>query len=113
MRQPSIFLAWEPTAFGFDICGRRSIHLRHGIALAPALQAYLQAFAANLVSAAMRLIPLGQTAGLCLVAGLEPVIADVAEEAMTAALAALGGSAVRADLASMNHEIQETRLFRT
>src|SRR5439155_1663155 len=35
----------------------------HGIALAPALRAYLQAFAANLVSAGVRLIPLGQTDG--------------------------------------------------
>ncbi|HWA42059.1 MAG TPA: urease accessory UreF family protein [Hypericibacter adhaerens] len=85
----------------------------HGVALAPALQAYLQSFAANLVSAAVRLIPLGQTAGLRLMAALEPVIGAVAEEALTAPLETIGGCALRADLASMNHEIQETRLFRT
>jgi urease accessory protein len=85
----------------------------HGIALRPALQAYLQSFAANLVSAAVRLIPLGQTVGLRLVAALEPAVGDLVDEAEAAPLTALGGSAIRADLASMNHETQETRLFRT
>ena len=95
-----------PVAVGVAAAG-------HEIALMPALQAYLQSFAANLVSAAVRLIPLGQTAGLRLVAALEPVIDEVLEDAKAAPLIALGGCAIRADLASMNHETQETRLFRT
>jgi urease accessory protein len=47
------------------------------------------------------------------VAALEPVIDEVIDGAKAAPLVALGGCAIRADLASMNHETQETRLFRT
>ncbi len=49
----------------------------HGIALEPALAAFLQAVASNLVSAGMRLIPLGQTDGQRVVAKLEPLIASL------------------------------------
>jgi len=75
--------------------------------------AYLQAFAATLISAAVRLIPLGQTAGLRVLAALEPVILSVAVEAAHATLDDLGGCAFRSDLAAMQHETQYTRLFRS
>ena len=85
----------------------------HGIALSPALQAYLHALAANLVSAGVRLIPLGQTDGQRVLAALEPVVAATAERALATALEDVGGAAFRADLASMRHETQHTRLFRS
>ncbi len=85
----------------------------HGIALAPALQAYLQALAANLVSAGVRLVPLGQTDGQRVLAALEPLVAATAERALATALDDVGGAAFRADLASMRHETQHTRLFRS
>lgn len=85
----------------------------HGIALEAALQAYLLAFAANLVSAGVRLIPLGQTAGLGALARLDPAVAEVAAAAPTLTLDDLGGCAVRADIAAMRHETQYTRLFRS
>jgi urease accessory protein len=85
----------------------------HGIALAPASHAYLHAFAANLISAGVRLIPLGQTAGQRILAGLEPVIAGTIDRALATALADVGSAAFRADLASMQHETQYTRLFRS
>jgi urease accessory protein len=75
--------------------------------------AYLQAFAANLISAAVRLVPLGQSAGLRVLAALEPVILRVAEASRTATLDDLGGCAFRSDLAAMHHETQYTRLFRS
>jgi urease accessory protein len=75
--------------------------------------AYLQAFAANLISAAVRLVPLGQTAGLRVLAALQPVIISVAEATATATLDDLGGCAFRSDLAAIRHETQYTRLFRT
>ena len=53
----------------------------HGIALAPALQAYLHALTANLVSAGVRLVPLGQTDGQRVLAALEPVVAATAARA--------------------------------
>jgi urease accessory protein len=85
----------------------------HRIALVPALQAYLHALAANLVSAGVRLVPLGQTDGQRVVAALEPVVAATAERALATALEDVGGAAFRADIASMRHETQRTRLFRS
>ena len=89
----------------------------HGVALLPALTAYLHAVAANIVSAAQRLVPLGQTDGQRAIATL---MADVeAVAALAAALddsdpfLALGGCTLMADLAAMKHETQYTRLFRT
>jgi urease accessory protein len=74
---------------------------------------YLQAFATNLISAAVRLVPLGQTAGLRVLAALAPVILAVADETITATLDDLGGCAFRSDIAAMRHETQYTRLFRS
>ena len=54
----------------------------HGIALEPALHAYLHAVAANLISAGVRLVPLGQTDGQRVLAALEPVIAATAARAL-------------------------------
>jgi urease accessory protein len=85
----------------------------HGIALAPALAAFIQAVAANFVSAGVRLIPLGQTDGQRVLATLEPVLAATAERALGCPLDEVGGAAWRADLAGMRHETQYTRLFRS
>jgi urease accessory protein len=85
----------------------------HGVPLAPALAAYLQAVAANWVSAGVRLVPLGQTDGQRVLAALESVIAATSERARAATLDDLGSSAFRADLASARHETQYTRLFRS
>jgi urease accessory protein len=85
----------------------------HGIAAAPALAAFLHAFAANLISAGVRLIPLGQTDGQRVLAALEPVIAATAARAFATPLEEVGSAAVRADLASLRHETQYTRLFRS
>jgi urease accessory protein len=85
----------------------------HGIALEPSLAAYLQALAANWVSAGVRLIPLGQTQGLRVLAALEASVTATAARAVVAKLDDIGSSAVRADLASARHETQYTRLFRS
>jgi urease accessory protein len=86
---------------------------RHGIAEDSTAAAYLQTFATNLISAAVRLVPLGQSTGLRVLAALEPVILQVAEACRTATLDDLGGCAFRSDLAAMRHETQYTRLFRS
>ena len=86
----------------------------HGIALEPALAAYLQAVAANWVSAGVRLIPLGQSDGQRVLAALEPVVAATAQRALDRqARRHRQRSAFRADLASARHETQYTRLFRS
>ena len=81
--------------------------------LTPVLVAYLQAFAQMLVSAAVRLVPLGQSDGLAVLAALEPTVAAVAAAAATASLDELGTACLALDLASLHHETQYTRLIRT
>lgn len=85
----------------------------HGIPLEPALNAYLHAVAANLVSAGVRLIPLGQTDGQRVLAALQDVIQETSARTLVASLDDLGSAVFRADLASMRHENQYTRLFRS
>ncbi len=75
--------------------------------------AFLHAGIGNLVSAAVRLIPLGQSAGLRAQAALEPAILATTACTRTATLDDLGTACWRADIASMRHETQYTRLFRT
>ena len=85
----------------------------HRVPIAAALHAYLHAFAANLISAGVRLIPLGQTDGQRVLAALEPTIGKTLEVALFCSLDDIGSAAFRADLASMRHETQYTRLFRS
>ena len=73
----------------------------------------LHAFAANLVSAAVRFLPLGQTEGQRVLASLHPLVAELAREAVAAPLDALATSAFRADLAAMRHETLDVRIFKT
>jgi urease accessory protein len=85
----------------------------HGIPQDATAAAFLQAFTTNLISAAVRLVPLGQTAGLRVLAAMEAMIMGVAAETKAATLDDLGGCAFRSDLAAMRHETQYTRLFRS
>ena len=85
----------------------------HGIALADALPAYLFGVAQALVSAAVRLAPIGQTAGTRVLAGLAPILAALARDYEALTLDAIGSATFRADLGSFHHETQYTRLFRS
>ena len=85
----------------------------HGIPLRPALAIYLQAFAANLIHAAVRLIPLGQTDAQRAGARLEPLIIDLTEAALASDPDDIGTAALVVDWTSMQHETQHTRLFRS
>ncbi len=85
----------------------------HNVAEDATTAAYLQSFAANLISAAVRLVPLGQSTGLRVLAALEPIILHTAAATRTATLDDIGGCTFRSDLAAMRHETQYTRLFRS
>jgi urease accessory protein len=84
-----------------------------GIAEDDTALAFLHAATANLISAGIRLIPLGQSAGLRVQAALAPALLAVAVASAAAGLDELGGCAWRSDIAAMRHETQSTRLFRT
>lgn len=85
----------------------------HHIPLEPALHAFFHAVVSNWISAGSRLIPLGQTDSQRVLANLEPVVAATAKRALAASLDDLGSATFRADLASLRHETQYTRLFRS
>jgi urease accessory protein len=85
----------------------------HAVPLEAALAGFIQALVANWVSAGVRLIPLGQTDGLRVVAALEHQVAETAARARITSLNDMGSAVFRADLAGMRHETQYTRLFRS
>jgi urease accessory protein len=85
----------------------------HGIACNSALPAFLHALAANWISAGVRLVPLGQTDGQRVLAAVEETVAATAGRALVTPLDEIGGAAFRADLATIRHETQYTRLFRS
>jgi urease accessory protein len=85
----------------------------HAIPLAPTMHGFLHALVSNWISAGSRLIPLGQTDSQRVLALLEPVVVATAGRALDASLEDLGSATFRADLASLRHETQYTRLFRS
>jgi urease accessory protein len=85
----------------------------HGIDRRDAMTAYAHAFAANLVSAAVRLIPLGQTDGQRITADLMSTCHAAVERAASTPADEVSTSTPMVDIASMKHEQQYTRLFRS
>ena len=85
----------------------------HGIAQEDAATGYLQAFAANLVSAAVRLVPLGQSDGQRIMAALEESVAVAAGRALDTGIEDAATATLMVDICSMKHETQYTRLFRS
>ncbi|PSJ56411.1 urease accessory protein UreF [Kumtagia ephedrae] len=85
----------------------------HGVPLADALGAFLQAFATNLVQAGIRLGVTGQQGAVALIAGLEPTVTEAAARAAVSSLGDLGACAMISDVAAMRHETQYSRLFRS
>ena len=85
----------------------------HGIGLHETLLAFITAAVHAQISVAVRLVPLGQTAGLQVMAGLESRIAELAAYATSSSLDDLGGASYAADIAQMRHEMIGTRVFRS
>ena len=90
-----------------------AIAAAHGVPATEALAAYLHAALSQSVSAGIRLGVCGQAEGVAILAGLEEAIATVSGRAAAGTLDDLGGAAVRADIASLRHETQHSRLFRS
>jgi urease accessory protein len=95
-----------PVAVGTAAAGRM-LPLKHTSA------AFLHAFTSNLVSVGMRLIPLGQTDGQRLINRLAPLCAEIARLEREGDLDRLSSTAFLTDIASMKHETQYSRSFRT
>lgn len=84
-----------------------------GLPLTLSGQFYLHAFMANLVAAATRLVPLGQTEGQQIIRDLTPLCRSIADTALCANLSHLTSTAFLGDIAAMKHETQYSRMFRT
>nr|WP_245314469.1 urease accessory protein UreF [Labrys sp. WJW] len=102
--------AIEPMPYPIAV-GQAAAH--HGIGLEQALAGFLHAFTANLVQAAIRLVPLGQRDGVQALATLEPIMLATAKRACHAALDDLGACTLMSDIVSMQHETQYSRIFRS
>lgn len=129
--QGAAFLAAVEAAWPSPELGRRAALLRDenkpvsypvavalaaalaGVPVGQALTAYLHAFAANLVSAGVRLVPLGQTAGQRILAGLQETVLEAAALGENRTLDDLGSASAVVDWTSAQHETQYTRLFRS
>ncbi len=90
-----------------------AISARIGVALDDILPAFLNAAVTNQIQAAIRLSLTGQNGGVRLLAELEPVILETARRASTSTLDDLGSATLIAEIAAMNHETLESRIFRT
>ncbi|HTW52121.1 MAG TPA: urease accessory UreF family protein [Stellaceae bacterium] len=104
--------AWE----GEGICHAAAFGVaasRAGAGLEEALTAYLQAFAANLMSAGLRLGIIGQSDGQRILAALEPVVAVSVTASLAREREDFGSATFALDLASMAHETLYSRLFRS
>jgi urease accessory protein len=86
---------------------------RQGVPPSLALPAFVQSYVVNLVTAGVRLIPLGQTDGQLAIAELEEPVLAASAQAEKSTIDDLGSAAFMVDLASMAHETQYTRLFRS
>ncbi len=85
----------------------------HGLPKPVVIEAFLLALIQTLVSACIRLAPVGQTAGTRVLSALAPRVSALALEVPTLTLDDVGSATFRADLGSFRHETQYTRLFRS
>ena len=74
---------------------------------------YLQSFLGNLVSAAQRIMPLGQTDAQAVLAKLNRDCIDIAAKTKAANLQDISSSAFLSDIASMRHEKLQPRIFQS
>lgn len=86
---------------------------RAGLPLGAVLPGYLHAFAANLLQGAVRLIPLGQSDAVKILAALEAPLLEAAARAARSSLEDLGSASFNADLMSLRHETLYSRVFRS
>jgi len=91
--------------------GAAASHLKLDPTLTAAM--YLQATISNLVSAAMRLMALGQTEGQAVLARLTPLCDDTAKATSDLTCDDLQSTTFMSDIAAMQHETLQPRIFRT
>lgn len=119
LQQGAAFAATTRAVWGLDLSDMaypvavgRAARLM-ALPLGPTVQVWLQSFASNLVQCAQRLLPLGQTEGQRILYALAPVITRVGTMACAAGLDDIGSATFAVDTASMQHNAQYSRIFRS
>lgn len=84
-----------------------------GLEKSQVIALYLHAFASNLVSVAVRFVPLGQNDGQSALSRLHPLMSRLAEETAGMAVDQIASAALGADMAAMRHEGLDVRIFKT
>jgi urease accessory protein len=95
-----------PTAFSFAAHGL-------GVPLREGLTGYLWAWGENQVSAAMKLVPLGQSSGQRILVKLIALLPEITDNALGMQEDSLSNFSPALAIASSRHETQYTRLFRS
>lgn len=95
-----------PIAFGAK-AGLQGVSPEAGVA------GYANSVVAQQISVGVRLIPLGQTAGLVILASLEAKVAQLSTEALSAQLDDISSLSYGTDIASLRHEDLNVRIFRS
>ncbi len=119
MQQGAAFAATTRAVWGLDlpdmaypVAVGRAAGLKE-LPVEPVAQVWLQSFASNLVQAAQRLMPVGQTEGQRVLAGLAPLCAKIGAGAVNASVGDIGSATFAVDIASMQHEADFPRIFRS
>jgi urease accessory protein len=102
----------ELHGLSYPVAVGRAVKLQD-LPLGTSMLMYMHSFLSNLAAVAMRLVPLGQTEGQRLINELKPMVVDIARDALEGDLNDLSASSFIADIASMKHETQYSRIFRT
>lgn len=102
----------ELSGLSYPVAAGRAARLA-GFDRAMTAQMFLHSFVTSLVSVGMRLIPLGQTDGHVIIHALAPLCAEIAQETTSGDLDDMASTAFLGDIASMQHETQYARVFRT
>lgn len=105
--------AWHETLARTQLAGFTLAATQWRIPLETAGVAWAWSWLENLVLAAVKIIPLGQTAGQRILLRLTPEIPPVVQLGLKVPDEALGASAPAQAIASSRHETQYTRLFRS
>lgn len=119
VRQGAAFVRTTNAVWGLDlpqltlpVATGRAAHLMQ-LDIDACVLLYLQSFVSNLVSAALRLMPLGQTDGQRVLAALQADVIRVEAETRSAVPDDIFSNAFLSDIASMRHETLEPRLFQS
>lgn len=110
--QMAAIMGGDPPALPYPLAVGLALR---GLAVSDAevLALWFQTLAAQLVSVAVRFMPLGQTAGQRLIAGLAPLIAQAASNCAALTLDDLGTCSIGVDMAGMAQEWLDVRIFRS